>query len=141
MGSAFCKALAGAGAAIVVADIDADRAAQVAKAIVDAGGRAVAVPTDVSNSAQVAQMVERTLAEFGTVGILVNHAGVGGGGRIETVSEEAWDRSIAVHLKGAFLCSKAAVSGIPCLGWRLNIRPPWPERNGHRTGRRTELWP
>src|SRR5438067_13447050 len=97
MGQAFCKALAGEGAAVVVADIDPARAEQVAGEIKAAGGQAIAVRTDVSRADEVARMVEQAVDAFGTVSILANHAGILPSGPIEAITEEIWDRALGVH--------------------------------------------
>jgi 3-oxoacyl-[acyl-carrier protein] reductase len=67
------------------------------------------LPTDVSKADQVEKMVATAVREFGPVGILANHAGILGSGPIEELTEDKWDRSISVHLKGAFLCTRAVV--------------------------------
>jgi 3-oxoacyl-[acyl-carrier protein] reductase len=117
MGQAFCKALAAEGAAVAVADIDETRAAQVAGQIASAGGKALALGVDVSDAAQVERMVERAADSLGAPNILVNHAGILPGGPLEEITEEAWDRSIGVHLKGAFLCARAVVPHMRRQGW------------------------
>jgi NAD(P)-dependent dehydrogenase (short-subunit alcohol dehydrogenase family) len=86
MGSAFSRALAAEGAAVVIADIDAGRAEALAGEIRASGWIALAVPTDVANGAEVRSLVARTVAEFGGVGVLVNHAGVMPSGRLEDIT-------------------------------------------------------
>jgi 3-oxoacyl-[acyl-carrier protein] reductase len=117
MGQAICKTLAREGCAVVVADIDAGRAHAVASAIGAAGGRALAVEADVSEAEAVDRMTTRAVEAFGPVGILVNHAGVLPGGPIEAITEAVWDRAMGVHLKSAFLCSRAAVPHMRAQGW------------------------
>jgi 3-oxoacyl-[acyl-carrier protein] reductase len=117
MGSAISKAFAKEGAAVVVADIASERAEGVAREINGAGGKALPVPTDVSKAADVERMIEATIREFGGVSILVNHAGILGGGPIEEITEEKWDRSIGVHLKGAFLCTRAVIPHMKKQKW------------------------
>jgi 3-oxoacyl-[acyl-carrier protein] reductase len=109
IGSAISGALAAEGAAVVIAEIDPERAAQAAGQIEAAGGRALSVPTDVSKGADVEQMVEQAVRAFGKVDILANHAGISPSGPIEGITEEMWDRALGVHLKSAFLCSKAVL--------------------------------
>jgi 3-oxoacyl-[acyl-carrier protein] reductase len=135
MGSAISRAFAREGAAVVIADIAEDRAEAVAAEIRKAGGKALAVATDVSKSDQVNRMVEAAVREFGPVGILVNHAGILGSGPIEELTEEKWDRSIAVHLKGAFLCTKAVVPHMKAQQWGRIIHTT--SRAGYRTMRTT----
>ena len=76
IGQAIAELFARAGARVVVADIQADAAETVASAIRAAGGRALAVVADVSQDTQVAAMMDRALAEFGTLDILVNNAAI-----------------------------------------------------------------
>ena len=109
IGSAISRALAKEGATVVIAELDPTRASKVADEIKRAGGKALAVPTDVSKKSAVTAMVERAVREFGKVSILVNHAGLVPGGPIEQLGEETWDRTLAVHLKGNYLCSQAVV--------------------------------
>jgi len=73
------------------------------------GGEALAVPCDVSKASEVKEMVEKVLRIFSRIDILVNNAGIIRRGTIESVTEEDWDRVIAVNLKGPFICSKAVV--------------------------------
>jgi 3-oxoacyl-[acyl-carrier protein] reductase len=117
MGSAISRAFASEGAAVVIAEISKDRGEAVAEGIRKSGGKALAVQTDVSKSDQVQRMVDTAVSEFGPVGILVNHAGILGSGPIETLTEAQWDRSIGVHLKGAFLCTKAVIPHMKAQGW------------------------
>jgi 3-oxoacyl-[acyl-carrier protein] reductase len=109
MGSALSKRFASEGAAVVVADAEAERAEIVAHEIRSAGGRALAAPTDVMQSDQVERMVEGALREFGKISILLNHAGVGGGKPVEEMDEAWWDVVVGVNLKGAYLCTRAVV--------------------------------
>lgn len=117
MGSAFSKILAAEGAAVCVADIDLGDADQVAREIRADGGTAIAVQCDVADARQVAAMVERTVDELGPVGILANHAGIGPSGPLSAITEAQWDRTMDVHLKGAFLCTQAVVPHMTAMGW------------------------
>jgi 3-oxoacyl-[acyl-carrier protein] reductase len=117
MGQAICRALAAEGAAVAVNDIDAARAEKVAADICAAGGHAIAVPADVSDADAVEEMARRTLEAFGSIGILVHHAGVWPGGPLEKITEDVFDRTLAVHLKGAFLASRAVVPHMRANHW------------------------
>lgn len=110
MGRALCLALAKEGATVVVADLDPKRGEESVQAMEKAGGKAVAIQTDVSKKADVQRMVDATVKRFGRVSILLNHAGVNPSAKyVEEMPEELWDRALAVHLKGAFLCSQAVI--------------------------------
>ena len=109
IGEGISLTLARGGAAVVVADLNEARAREVAGHIETRGGKALAVGADVSSKASVRAMVDGTVARFGTVHILVNNAGVFHSADFEEISEEEWDRVMAVDLKGSFLCTQAVV--------------------------------
>ena len=109
IGRATVQALAKQGAKITIADIDIKSARKVVDEIEKLGVDTIAIKTDVSNSKDVYQMVDKTLNQFGKVSILVNVAGVRSAPSVREVSEEEWDRVIAINLKGTFLCCKAVV--------------------------------
>jgi NAD(P)-dependent dehydrogenase (short-subunit alcohol dehydrogenase family) len=81
----------------------------VAAQIEAAGGRAAAYSTDVARGVDVQAMVDGVAARFGGIDILVNNAGIGRPGRIEDVTEEEWDRTLAVDLKAHFLTCRAVL--------------------------------
>jgi NAD(P)-dependent dehydrogenase (short-subunit alcohol dehydrogenase family) len=109
IGRATVHALAREGARVTIADTDLESALKVASDVENEGGVCVAAQTDVSSSPDVRQMVEEAIQRFGTIDILVNDAGLRSAPSVREVSEEEWDRVIAVNLKGTFLCSKAVV--------------------------------
>ena len=110
MGAAIAGRLAAEGAKVVLSDINAEKVAQVAERINAAGGdSALAMRTDVTKEDEVAEMVESTIAHCGTVGILVNNAGILYPTRIDHVTKAEWDEVIDVNLNGSFLCSKAVL--------------------------------
>lgn len=100
------------GAAVMLADINGAAAQAVAKAINAEGGRAAWAETDVSSGPSVEAMVRATLAQFGQVDILFNNAGVESFGSVVEADEASWDRMFAVHVRGAFLCSKYAIQAM-----------------------------
>lgn len=106
MGRATALRFAREGAAVVVADIESESAARVAHEIRAAGGRALDVAVDVSVRPAVQEMVQRTVAEFGKVDILCAIAGIAGAIPFLEISDEKWDRMLAVNLKGVFLCGQ-----------------------------------
>jgi NAD(P)-dependent dehydrogenase (short-subunit alcohol dehydrogenase family) len=122
IGRELALALAAEGAAVVVNDLGGDwhgegrderPAAQVADEIVDAGGRAVADHGDVADATAARTMIERALAEFGRLDIVVNNAGILRDRMIFKMSEDEWDAVIRVHLRGHFCVTAAA-----CAHWR-----------------------
>ena len=117
IGKGIALAVAQAGAHVVVADINAEAAARAAGEISALGLSALAAPVDVTQSGQVDRLVESTLARFGQLDILVNNAGVVSSAPVLDLSEEEWDRTIAVNLKGAFLCAKRAAQAMAARGY------------------------
>jgi 3-oxoacyl-[acyl-carrier protein] reductase len=84
-------------------------AGELVEGIIRNGGEAIAVGADVSRSADVRRLVKATVDRFGRVDILVNNAGVMVSKSLLETTEEEWDRTIDVNLKGAYLCSKEVV--------------------------------
>ncbi|MDQ2838457.1 MAG: 3-oxoacyl-ACP reductase FabG [Actinomycetota bacterium] len=105
IGAAIAARLAAGGATVAVLDLDEDAAAATAATL---GGRAIGVGADVSQADQVEAAVARVVAELGGLHILINNAGVLRDNLLFKMSEDDWDLVMNVHLKGAFLCSKAA---------------------------------
>jgi 3-oxoacyl-[acyl-carrier protein] reductase len=110
IGEAYAKALAEAGARVVVAELDADAGERVADEIQASGGEAVAVSTDVSDEASTLAMGAATEAAFGGIDYLVNNAAIYGGMEMHgltTVPMDYWNRFMAVNMTGAVLCTRA----------------------------------
>jgi 3-oxoacyl-[acyl-carrier protein] reductase len=93
--------------AVAVLDLDEAACAGTVKEIADADGRAVAVGADVSSSEQVKAAVERVAAELGGPTVLVNNAGVIRDNLLFKMTDDDWDMVLGVHLRGAFLMSRA----------------------------------
>lgn len=108
IGEEIAGVFAQEGAAVVVNDVDLKAAERVAGEIRATGARALAVQGDVSSSKDVRAMIERTVAEFGGLDILVNNAAITVNKSILDTTEEEWDLCLAVTLKGQFLCGKYA---------------------------------
>jgi 3-oxoacyl-[acyl-carrier protein] reductase len=108
IGEAISLLFAREGADIAVNDIDLSMANRTAAAVKKMKRRAVAIQADVAKAGQVSAMVNRVIEELGGVHILVNNAGIGGGGPVLEESLETWDRIVAVSLRGAYLCSRGA---------------------------------
>jgi 3-oxoacyl-[acyl-carrier protein] reductase len=108
IGAATAKRLASDGMAVGVLDLDAGACAGTVDAITGAGGQAVAVGADVSDAAQVETAVAKVAADLGPPVVLVNNAGIIRDNLLFKMSEDDWDMVLGVHLRGAFLMSRAA---------------------------------
>jgi 3-oxoacyl-[acyl-carrier protein] reductase len=118
IGAAIAATLAQAGAAVAINYRDSARKADdLASRLTQAGHHAFVVKCDVSESEDVARMIQRVETELGQVDILVNNAGIAIRRTIDDLSEEDFDRTIAVNLKSAFLCMKAVLPGMRSKGW------------------------
>jgi 3-oxoacyl-[acyl-carrier protein] reductase len=118
IGRAIALVLAEAGADVAVNyRARADAADAVVQAIAALGRRALALQADVSVGAAVTALVARIEQELGPVDILVNNAGVSEPCAIEALTEELFERTLAVNLKSAFLCSQAVLPGMRARGF------------------------
>jgi meso-butanediol dehydrogenase / (S,S)-butanediol dehydrogenase / diacetyl reductase len=109
IGRAAAVLFAREGAKVIIADVDDAAATETARAIEDKGGQAKAVAVDVSDSASVQRMFAETLEAFRRLDVLVNNAGFGFAATVVDTEEAAWDRLMAVNLKGVFLGCKYAI--------------------------------
>jgi 3-oxoacyl-[acyl-carrier protein] reductase len=110
IGAAVAARLAADGHAVAVVDLDEAACADTVAAITKAGGRALAVGCDVSDEAAVAAAVARIVEELGGPTILVNNAGILRDNLLFKMSVDDWDAVMNVHLRGAFLMSRAVQS-------------------------------
>ena len=109
IGSSIAVALAQAGFDIAVNDVAASPGAEETVAMLTAAGHgAYVVQADVSRAAEVTAMIDEVVRRSGAIDVLVNNAGVQTWTPLLDVTEEEWDRVIAVNLKGCFLCTQAA---------------------------------
>jgi len=110
IGQAYAEALATAGASVVVADIDAERASAVAEGIRASGGSAIGVTVDVADPQSAEAMAAAAVAEFGGIDFLVNNAAIFGGMKLDlllTVDWEYLNRFLSVNMLGALNCVRA----------------------------------
>ncbi|HMD92397.1 MAG TPA: 3-oxoacyl-ACP reductase FabG [Trebonia sp.] len=107
IGAGTAKRLAADGMAVAVLDLNESDCAQTVAEIEKAGGRAIAVGADVSDADQVKAAVDRVVAELGEPTVLVNNAGVTRDNLLFKMSENDWDTVMNVHLRGAFLMTRA----------------------------------
>src|SRR5258705_488645 len=118
IGAAIAITLAEAGAAVAVNYRErADDAETVVGKIKGMGGRAIAVAADVSQAAAVAAMVEQVASALGPIDILVNNAGMAIVRGVDDLTEDDFDRTIAVNLKSAFLCTQAVLPAMRARRW------------------------
>lgn len=115
LGGESARVLAGHGARVAVTDINLAAAERVAAEIVAAGGEAIALCCDVAEESQVSAMSEAVVARFGRIDILHNNAAILTNEQrskdldVINMDVEAWDRAMAVNLRGAMLCAKYAI--------------------------------
>ncbi len=109
LGFAMAEGLAQGGANIVICGRRMRLCEEACSQLAAQGTRALPVRCDVSEASHVEDMVAATLREFGSLDILVNNAGITGSAKaVHEISEQEWDDTLAINLKGAFLCSRAA---------------------------------
>jgi len=116
IGRACAEAFGAEGAAVAIADIDAEAGSAVAQAIEAAGGRATFVKTDVGDAAQAQRLIDRTLAAFGRLDVLINNAGIIRTAEFLEISEADFDAVLRVNLKGVFLVGQAAARAMVAQG-------------------------
>ena len=110
IGASYARALAGEGAAVVVADRNAEGGETTVKSIVDEGGRAVFAETDVSSPESAAATADRAVAEFGGVDLLVNNAAIYGDMQFDLLLTVDWDyyrKFMGVNMDGALVMTRA----------------------------------
>ena len=118
IGAAVALRLAELGAAVAVNYRErADDAETIVARIKAGGGRAIAVAADVSQAAAVAAMVDQVGAALGPIDILVNNAGMAIVRGVDDLTEDDFDRTIAVNLKSAFLCTQAVLPMMRARKW------------------------
>jgi meso-butanediol dehydrogenase/(S,S)-butanediol dehydrogenase/diacetyl reductase len=109
IGRAIALELAGMGADIVVAEMDEATGKRTADEVRKLGRRALPLRTDVTRMSDLQAMADRSMAEFGRIDILVNNAGIHRSAHTADVTEDDWDRLLAVNAKGVFFASQAVL--------------------------------
>ncbi|MGW4029477.1 3-oxoacyl-ACP reductase FabG [Streptomyces sp. NPDC004838] len=117
IGAATALRLAADGFAVAVLDLDEAACADTVAAIEKEGGRALAVGVDVADAARVEAAVERVAAHLGAPLVLVNNAGITRDNLLFKMDEQDWDAVIGVHLRGAFLMSRAVQKHMTQASW------------------------
>ena len=109
IGREIALTLAEQGASVVISDINAATANEVAAEIVAKNGKSMAIKADVTVQEEVASLVDQTVSSFSQIDILVNNAGIARDTLLMKMSSTDWDQVLATNLKGAFLCTQAVV--------------------------------
>jgi len=117
IGRTIALALAKEGANVVVSDISQEDCQKVVTEIEGLGRKGLALKCNVTSRAEVEDMVRRTVAEFGKVDILVNNAGIISFKPFLELTDEDWDNTLNVNLKGQFLCAQAAAKEMAKNKW------------------------
>ncbi len=118
IGQASALALARAGAAVCVSDINGAGAEETAQSILDAGGKAISLTCDVTKSEDVSAMVAATVDAFGPLDAAVNNAGIAGSftDRLHEADDAMLEQVLAVNLRGVWNCMKAELSQMLAAG-------------------------
>ena len=132
MGRAIAELLATEGAAVVLADIDAEAVERVVTGIVASGGRALAIGCDVASSPDVQRAVDTAVAGFGGLDIVVNCAGIIRRASVVDTTQGEWDRVMAVNVGSVFLAGKYAIPAMAAGGGGsiVNISSGWGLKGG-----------
>ena len=117
LGKAIATRLAQEGASVAIAARDQERLERVAQELRDAGGRVVAIQADVSSVADCTRLVRETVAAFGRLDILVNNAGISSRGKLEALTDEAWQADFDVKLFAAIRLARLAIPHMKQQRW------------------------
>lgn len=117
IGAAIARQLAQDGMHVAVADLDHESASRTASSIVEAGQHAMPVEMDVSEERSVQDGVQEVVEQLGAPTVLVNNAGILRDDLLFKMSSDSWDMVMAVHLRGAFLVSKAVQGHMTSAGF------------------------
>jgi NAD(P)-dependent dehydrogenase (short-subunit alcohol dehydrogenase family) len=109
IGKATALMFAHEGATVAVNDLAVDKGEETVREIEAAGGKAVFVQGDVTNPQSVNSMVDRIMELYGRIDVLFNNAGISGVGMLHEIEPEAWDKIMAVNIRGVYLPSKYVV--------------------------------
>ncbi len=116
IGRASALAFAREGAAVTVADVNAQKGRETVEAIQRQKGKALLVAGDVSKAADARRIAEETVRAFGRLDILHNNAAIQTYGTVSSTPEEEWDRTLSINLKSVYLCSKYCIPEIEKAG-------------------------
>jgi 2-hydroxycyclohexanecarboxyl-CoA dehydrogenase len=117
IGRACAIKLAQDGAAVAVWDLNGKGAEETVQEIVKNGGKAIAMVVDCASSAAIHEAANKVREQLGPITVLVNNAGMTGFTPVLDISEDHWDKMMAVNLKGPFLCCKEMIPDMRAAGW------------------------
>lgn len=117
MGAADARALAAQGAKVIITDINEEDCRSVVQEIINNGGEAICFKMDVSNTQEVNDVFDKVIEKYGRLDILVNNAGIYEPKPFLELTEEEWDRTIDINLKGQFLCAQRAAKEMAKNNW------------------------
>ncbi len=132
IGAATARRLAAEGHAVAVLDLLDEQAAQTASSIGSHGGRALGIGVDVADADAVSAAVARVADELGPPTILVNNAGILRDNLLFKMTEDDWDSVLRVHLRGAFVVTRAVQSHMVSAGWGRIVNLSSTSALGHR---------
>lgn len=117
IGRAVAQRLARDEAALAIWDLNEPGAAETAALITAAGGKAIALQVDAADAAAIKGAADKTRAALGPITVIVNNAGITGNVPFLELPVDAWDRMIAVNLKGPYLCTREVLPDMLTAGW------------------------
>ncbi|NNU26343.1 3-oxoacyl-ACP reductase FabG [Isoptericola sediminis] len=132
IGAATAARLAADGHAVALLDLREEAAAETAATLVADGHRALGVGVDVADEQSVTDAVERVVAELGAPTVLVNNAGILRDNLLFKMSADDWDAVLGVHLRGAFLMTRAVQRYMVDAGWGRIVNLSSTSAQGHR---------
>jgi len=110
IGAEIAKIFASRGANVAINDVNHETANKTVEEITSLGGIAKFFPADVTNEQEINNMIKNIIETFGSLDILVNNAGIMATSKTDELSVENWDRTLAINLKGTFICCKAVLA-------------------------------
>jgi len=144
LGLAIAEALAARGTKVAIFDLATDQITAEVDRLRGQGGTVNGYTVDVSDRSQVKAAVDRVRVDMGPVLILINNAGIEQFGKFTEITDEQWDRVMAINLRGPFICTQEVLSDMVDAHWGriVNIssssaqggHPGWPRMSARRPG-------
>ena len=136
IGEAISIVLANEGVKVILADLVEEKSEKVAEKIKNLGGEAYPIKVDVSDHSMVKGLFDSALKKYRRVDILVTAAGISARGRVEEITDESWEKTIAINLTGTFFCVQEAVKIMKKQGEGkiVTISSDTAKRGGGRSG-------